>query len=133
MNNKIHLEPHGVHFDDLNRIRVLDEASDTQAKDLQDSSYEFLNIMGDFQKKADGFIKTFDLVSKEVEQEKMCTLGLRNLLQSYKKKREKEIQQLSALMKEKQNQYERLKIEYEALKKVEESQQEFMEQFILQK
>ena len=72
-------------------------------------------------------------VSKEVEQEKLATLGSRNALNTMAKAREQEQQKLQALIVEKLMQYERLKLEYEALLKTEGQQQEFMEQFMLQK
>ena len=49
------------------------------------------------------------------------------------KAREQEQQKLQSLIVEKLMQYERLKVEYEALVKTEVQQQEFMEQFMLQK
>ena len=63
----------------------------------------------------------------------MTTLGARNQLKSMSKAREHEQQQLQALIVEKLMQYEKLKIEYEALLKTEAQQQEFIEQFMLQK
>ena len=72
-------------------------------------------------------------VSKEVEQEKLVTLGTRNQLKTIAKAREQEQQQLQTLIVEKLMQYERLKLEYEGLLKTEAQQQEFMEQFMLQK
>ena len=94
------LEKAGMHFDDLNRIRVLDEdtasqvSSDyqfefqtqptlifqclrrneshvAQAQELREVCQDFLGDIGDFQKIADSFIVIFDAVSKEVETEKM--------------------------------------------------------------
>ena len=63
----------------------------------------------------------------------MTTLGARNQLKSVSKAREHEQEQLQALIVEKLMQYEKLKLEYEALLKTEAEQQEFMEQFMLQK
>lgn len=63
----------------------------------------------------------------------MATLGSRNQLRSMAKAREQEQVQLQTLIVEKLMQYERLKLEYEALLKTEAQQQEFMEQFMLQK
>nr|XP_040573972.1 intraflagellar transport protein 20 homolog isoform X2 [Lepeophtheirus salmonis] len=105
------LEKYGIYFDDLNRLKVLDEATGSQALELKDTCYNFLSSVSDFQTIA----------------------GLRNLLQSYSKHRELEVQQLSSLIREKQHQYERLRVEYEAFKKLESNQVEFMEQFVLQK
>ena len=63
----------------------------------------------------------------------MTTLGARNQLKSMSKAREHEQEQLQALIVEKLMQYEKLKLEYEALLKTEAEQQEFIEQFMLQK
>ena len=49
------------------------------------------------------------------------------------KAREQEQQKLQSLIVEKLMQYERLKLEHEALLKTEAQQHEFMEQFMLQK
>ena len=92
------LEKAGMHFDDLNRIRVLDEDTASQvsfefethpisifqslrrnwneihvaqAQELREVCQDFLGDIGDFQKIADSFIVIFDAVSKEVETEKM--------------------------------------------------------------
>ena len=58
---------------------------------------------------------------------------MRNHLKTMAKSREQEQQKLQALIVEKLMQYERLKLENEALLKTEAQQQEFMEQFMLQK
>ena len=57
---------------------------------------------------------------------------MRNHLKTMAKAREQEQQKLQALIVEKLMQYERLKLENEALLKTEAQQQEFMEQFMLQ-
>ena len=60
-------------------------------------------------------------------------LGARNKLKTMEKAREQEQQQLQALIVENLMKYERLKVEYEGLLKTESEQQEFIEQFMLQK
>ena len=86
-----------------------------------------------FQKIADSFIVIFDTVSKEVEKEKIKSIGARNLLKSYSKQREAQQEQLRALIVEKKTELDRLNTQYTALAKMEAEQQDFMEQFILQK
>jgi len=122
-----------MHFDDLNRIRVLDEDTASQAQELREVCQDFLGDIGDFQKIADSFIVIFDAVSKEVETEKMKAIGARNLLKSYAKQREAQQEQLRALIVEKKSELDRLSTQHTALTKVEAEQQEFIEQFILQK
>ena len=43
------LDKAGLHFDDLNRIRVLDEDSSSQAQELKEVCQDFLGDIGEFQ------------------------------------------------------------------------------------
>ncbi|XP_053502324.1 intraflagellar transport protein 20 homolog isoform X2 [Ictalurus furcatus] len=86
-----------------------------------------------FQKIVGGLIEMVDELAKEAEREKMKAIGARNLLKSVAKQREAQQQQLQALIAEKRMQLERYRIEYEALSKVEAEQNEFIDQFMLQK
>merc|ERR1711923_120209 len=43
------LERAGMHFDDLNRIRVLDENTSSQASELKEVCHDFLTDIADFQ------------------------------------------------------------------------------------
>mgnify|MGYP001356623451 CR=1 FL=1 len=45
------LDKAGLHFDDLNRIRVLDEDSSSQAQELKEVCQDFLGDIGEFQVK----------------------------------------------------------------------------------
>eukprot|EP00088_Acartia_fossae_P059086 TRINITY_DN69775_c0_g1_i1.p1 TRINITY_DN69775_c0_g1~~TRINITY_DN69775_c0_g1_i1.p1 ORF type:complete len:146 (+),score=36.81 TRINITY_DN69775_c0_g1_i1:31-438(+) len=127
------LERAGMYFDDLNRIRVLDEETSSQASELKEVCEEFLGDIEGFQKIADSFIAIFDAVSKEVEREKMKAIGSRNLLKSYAKQREAQQDQLKALIAEKRSELDRLTVQYNALSRMEAEQNEFMEQLMLQK
>ena len=71
-------------------------------------------------------------VSKEVEKEKLAALGARNQLKSVTKAREQEQQKLHGLVMEKKLALERLKLQYESLLKVQQEQEEFIDQLILQ-
>ena len=55
------------------------------------------------------------------------------MLKSYAKQREAQQEQLRALIVEKKTELDRLNTQYTALAKMEAEQQEFMDQFILQK
>ena len=63
----------------------------------------------------------------------MKAIGARNLLKSTTKQREAQQQQLHALIAEKQTQLERFKLQNEVLLKQEAEQNEFIEQFMMQK
>ncbi|XP_059146435.1 intraflagellar transport protein 20 homolog [Physella acuta] len=123
----------GLHFDELNKIRVLEPEVAQQTKELKEECKEFVDRIGDFQKIVGTFIDMVDSVAKEVEKEKMKAIGARNLLKSIAKQRESQQQQLLALITEKKMQLERLRIQHDSLTKEEAGQNEFIEQLVLQK
>merc|ERR1711997_501017 len=127
------LNEKGLHLDDLQRLRVLEPDSVDQANDLKDECGNLTTQMDDFRKMTDQFISLTDQISKQVEDEKLETLGARNKLKSMTENRKQEQQKLTALIVEKKMEYERLRIHYESLLKDHEDQKEFIEQFMLQK
>ncbi len=127
------LERYGMRLDELNRIRVVDEETDGHANDLKQHCDAFVKDIGEFQRISDSFISIFDHVSTAVEKEKMSAIGARNLLQTYAKQREAQTQQLTALIREKQSLFERMQNQLASLRRLETNQNDFIEQFILQK
>ncbi|KAG7483634.1 hypothetical protein MATL_G00040490 [Megalops atlanticus] len=123
----------GLHFDDLNKLRVLEPDVCQKTTELKEECKEFVEKIAQFQKIVGGLIELVDELAKEAETEKMKAIGARNLLKSVAKQREAQQLQLQALIAEKKMQLERYRIEYEALSKVEAEQNEFIDQFILQK
>ncbi|XP_068945939.1 intraflagellar transport protein 20 homolog isoform X2 [Petaurus breviceps papuanus] len=132
----------GLHFDELNKLRVLDPEVTQQTIELKEECKDFVDKIGQFQKIVGGLIELVDQLAKEAENEKMKAIGARNLLKSIAKQREAQQQQLQALIAEKKMQLERIsnnflsfryRVEYEALCKVEAEQNEFIDQFIFQK
>ncbi|KAE8622655.1 hypothetical protein XENTR_v10005323 [Xenopus tropicalis] len=123
----------GLHFDELNKLRILDPDVAQQTNELKEECRDFVDKIGHFQKVVGGLIELVDELAKETENEKMKAIGARNLLKSIAKQREAQQQQLYALIAEKKMQLERYRIEYEALCKVEAEQNEFIDQFNLQK
>ncbi|XP_028320496.1 intraflagellar transport protein 20 homolog isoform X1 [Gouania willdenowi] len=123
----------GFYFDEVDKLRVLEPEVSQKTSELKDECKEFVDKIGQFQKIVGGLIELVDELAKEAETEKMMAIGARNLLKSVAKQRESQQQQLHALITEKKTQLERYRIEYEALSKVESEQNEFIDQFILQK
>ncbi|NP_001082135.1 intraflagellar transport protein 20 homolog A [Xenopus laevis] len=123
----------GLHFDELNKLRILDPDVSQQTTELKEECRDFVDKIGHFQKVVGGLIELVDELAKETENEKMKAIGARNLLKSIAKQREAQQQQLYALIAEKKMQLERYRIEYDALCKVEAEQNEFIDQFNLQK
>ncbi|KAM8853600.1 intraflagellar transport protein 20 homolog [Synchiropus picturatus] len=123
----------GFYFDEVNKLRALDPEVSQKTSELKEECKEFVDKIGHFQKIVGGLIELVDELAKETETEKLKAIGARNLLKSVAKQRESQQQQLRALIAEKKMQLERYRIEYEALSKVESEQNEFIDQFILQK
>ncbi|XP_019477508.1 intraflagellar transport protein 20 homolog isoform X1 [Meleagris gallopavo] len=148
----------GLHFDELNKLRVLDPDVAQQTAQLREECKAFVDSeccapgraegrsasirvaltapnaqIVEFQKTVGSLIELVDQLAKAAESEKMKAIGARNLLKSIAKQREAQEQQLQALIAEKKMQLERYRIEYETLCKIEADQNEFIDQFIFQK
>ncbi|XP_017391510.1 intraflagellar transport protein 20 homolog isoform X2 [Cebus imitator] len=98
----------GLHFDELNKLRVLDPEVTQQTIELKEECKDFVDKIGQFQKIVGGLIELVDQLAKEAENEKMKAIGARNLLKSIAKQREAQQQQLQALIAEKKMQLERV-------------------------
>ncbi|KAI8504982.1 Intraflagellar transport protein 20 [Branchiostoma belcheri] len=93
----------GLHFDELNKIRVLDPEVSTTTTELKEECKDFVDKIAEFQKIVGSFIEMVDKLAKEVEKEKMKAIGNRNQLKSMAKQREAQEQQLQALISEKKH------------------------------
>ncbi|XP_043474671.1 intraflagellar transport protein 20 homolog [Leptopilina heterotoma] len=121
------LAKYGLYIDDLSKIRVLDPEVVNQAVKLKDESQTFVTKITEFKKGTDEFIKILDNVGQRVDKEKMKVIGARNLLRSVAKEREERKQQMQALIMEKSIELERLRVQYDSLKKIEMEQLEIIE------
>lgn len=83
--------------------------------------------ISEFETNTNNFIRIMEGLGQEVEKEKMKTIGARNLLRSVAKQREAHRQQMQALILEKSMQLERLRVQFDSLKKIEEQQLETIE------
>ncbi|XP_012256969.1 intraflagellar transport protein 20 homolog [Athalia rosae] len=122
------LAKYGLFIDDLSKIRVLEPEVSNQTNKLKEECHNFVSKITEFQKSSDDFIKLMDDLANEVEKEKMRTIGARNLLRSVAKQRDAQRQQIQALIFEKSTELERLRVQYDSLKKVELEQLETIEQ-----
>ncbi|XP_014281359.1 intraflagellar transport protein 20 homolog [Halyomorpha halys] len=121
----------GLHFDEVNKLRIIDPEISKQTVDLKEECNDFLISIDSFKNIADGFIKLIDSLAKDVEREKMKGIGARNLVKSMTKQREAEEQQLQALILEKSTELERLRIQHQSLLKTESEQQEILDRLLL--
>ncbi|XP_061460865.1 intraflagellar transport protein 20 homolog [Rhineura floridana] len=123
----------GLHFDELNKLRVLDPEVSQQTVELKEECKVFVDKIAEFKKIVGNLIELVDQLGKTTENEKIKAIGARNLLKSIAKQREAQQQQLQALIAEKTTQLERYRVEYQTLCKIEADQNEFIDQFIFQK
>lgn len=119
----------GLHFDDLNKIRVLEPEISQQTNSLKDECQEFISKISELQKLVENFTHSTSDLAKDVEKEKMKAIGSRNLLKSIAKQRETQKQQLLVLIGEKKTELERLRVEHASLQKQEQEQLEFIDHF----
>ncbi|XP_044530378.1 intraflagellar transport protein 20 homolog [Gracilinanus agilis] len=61
----------GLHFDELNKLRVLDLEVTQQTIELKEECKDFVDKIGQFQKIVGGLIELVDQLAKEAENEKM--------------------------------------------------------------
>ena len=123
----------GIYFDEMSKVRVLEPEVSQQTEELKSECKNFVDKISDFQNIVGSFIEMVDTLAKEVEKEKMKAIGSRNVLKSVAKQRETQKQQLRALIAEKQTQLERFRLQYDILLKQEAEQNDFIEQFMMQK
>ncbi|KAM0726287.1 Intraflagellar transport protein 20-like protein [Formica fusca] len=121
------LTKYGIYIDDFSKILILEPEVANQSNKLKEESQNFVSKITEFEKNSDDFIKILDDLGKEVEKEKMKTIGARNVLRSIAKHREAQKQQMQALILEKSMELERLRVQYDSLKKIEMEQLETIE------
>jgi len=126
-------DSNGIFFNEVSKLCVLEPEVSQQTVELKTECKEFVDKISDFQNIVGGFLTVVDGLAKEVEKEKMKAIGARNSLKSMTKQREAQQQQLRALIAEKQTQLERFRLQYELLLKQEAEQNDFIEQFMMQK
>ncbi|XP_034935556.1 intraflagellar transport protein 20 homolog [Chelonus insularis] len=125
------LAKYGLYVDDLCKLRILEPEVTTQSEKLSVECQDFVSKITDFKKNADFFIETLDKLAAEVEKEKMRTIGARNLLSSVEKQRDAQKQKIQAMIIEKTMELERLRVQYDSLKKIESEQLETIEHLMI--
>ncbi|KIH50036.1 FHA domain protein [Ancylostoma duodenale] len=114
----------GIHIDEMNRIRLMDpEISDTLG-DLRSQSRDFASQMTSFRATTDGLIKAFEELATLVEAEKLRAMAARSAFQSVDKARSADSQQLQIVIRERQVELERLRVELASLQAVEQEQKD---------
>uniref|UniRef100_A0A915KK43 Uncharacterized protein n=1 Tax=Romanomermis culicivorax TaxID=13658 RepID=A0A915KK43_ROMCU len=119
----------GLFFDDLHKLRIVKPESNQISRDLAQNGRQFVEHNEKLATTIESLLESIAVLSKEVEEAKVKALGSRSLLKNIDKQKHAECQQLLALIKEKQCELDRLKIENDSLLKEERDQKEFIAQF----
>jgi len=122
----------GLFFDELSKIRVLDSEKQQETAELRNECKAFVDNIGKFQETVGSLIGTVLELSQAVETQKLKAIGARNLKQSLEQDRHAEKMQLEAQIGEKQAHLERLRIEHQALTKVQFEQEQLIERLVTQ-
>ncbi|CAG2108993.1 unnamed protein product [Medioppia subpectinata] len=133
MNEKNVLTSAGLYIDESNRIRIIDPELSDKTIELKTESTEFTEKTQLFQKIVDNFVAIIENLAQRVETEKIKAVGSRNLLQSFEKRHNYDVKQLKTLIKEKTQELERLRVQYDSLKREEAEQLDLIEQIMVQK
>uniref|UniRef100_A0A1B6CMI0 Intraflagellar transport protein 20 homolog n=1 Tax=Clastoptera arizonana TaxID=38151 RepID=A0A1B6CMI0_9HEMI len=121
----------GLHFDELNKVRVIEPEAASKSSELRDQCRNFVDNITHFQNIVDGFVAMTDTLAQEVEKEKLKAITTRNLINSMEKQREANEQQYHALIIEKTTELERLRIQLLSLQKTISEQQEVIDNHLL--
>ncbi|XP_031630321.1 intraflagellar transport protein 20 homolog [Contarinia nasturtii] len=123
------LAKHGLFFDYLYNLRVLDPNIASETSDLKEKSGEYVEKLQEFRKIIDEFIGIAETIVGDVEQEKSHAIAAQNLLKSMAKQREAEQQDIQNEIVERAMELEQLKVQLQYLQRIEANQQELIENF----
>ncbi|WKX90929.1 hypothetical protein Q1695_009627 [Nippostrongylus brasiliensis] len=120
----------GMHIDDMNRLRLLNPEISDMLTDLRSEGRSFAAQMTSFRTTTEGLIKAFEELAALVETEKLRAMAARAALQSAEKTKSAESRQLQILIRERQVELERLRVELASLQVVEQQQKDILQKII---
>ncbi|XP_049866916.1 intraflagellar transport protein 20 homolog [Pectinophora gossypiella] len=116
-----------LYYDDINKIRVLENNVLKETIDLKDTCKDYDSKVQDFGKIINSLLEVLKELGDNVEKQKMAAIGAMNLLKSITKERESEQAKLQAEINDKTMILEQLDSEYDALQILEATQMETIE------
>ncbi|KPJ06162.1 Intraflagellar transport protein 20-like [Papilio machaon] len=116
-----------LYYDDINKIRILEQDVLKDTEDLRDTCKEYETKVKDFGKIISTLLETLKELGENVEKQKMAAIGSMNLLKSITKQRENDQAKLQNEISERSMLLEQLDAEYDSLQILEASQMETIE------
>ncbi|XP_038215612.1 intraflagellar transport protein 20 homolog [Zerene cesonia] len=121
------LEKAHLFYDDINKIRILDNLVLKDTEDLKTNCKDYETKIQDFSKIINSLLETMKVLGENVEKQKIAAIGSINLLKSITKERESEQAKLQADINYKTTVMEQLDNEYDSLQILEATQTETIE------
>merc|ERR1711964_116629 len=116
-----------ITFDDENKIRVLDPEKFAETESMKLECNEFISKLMTFDESVEKLISVLDDQSEKIEAEKLRAVGESNQVEGESEERRKKQLELQILLKEKQQELDRLDFELESLCKWEFEQKTLIE------
>ncbi|XP_054166575.1 intraflagellar transport protein 20 homolog [Oppia nitens] len=123
----------GLYIDESNKICIIDPQLTDKSSELKNESIELIDKTQQFQQIVDNFVEIIENLAKDVENARINAIGSRNLLKTFQQKHESDVQQLMSLIKEKKNELNRFRVQYDSLKREESEQIDLMDNLLANK
>uniref|UniRef100_A0A8R1HTC6 Intraflagellar transport protein 20 homolog n=1 Tax=Caenorhabditis japonica TaxID=281687 RepID=A0A8R1HTC6_CAEJA len=120
-----HLAKAGLFVDDFNRLRLIDPEAAELLQTAQDKSTEFNEQLKNFKTTTGGLIDSIEEFAKVVETEKIRAMMSRNTQERDAAEDDPVLLQMT--IRELTVEKERLRVELEAVKKIEKEQEEYIQ------
>mmetsp|Transcript_28033 Transcript_28033/g.70413 ORF Transcript_28033/g.70413 Transcript_28033/m.70413 type:complete len:134 (-) Transcript_28033:56-457(-) len=113
----------GITFDENYRIRVLDTDKYEATKEMQGQTEAFVSKISELSEVVKKYMELIDQQAERIEMEKLRAVGMRNKVATMEEERKRKEKDLKAMTAEKQEELERLNVEYESLVKAKTEQE----------
>ncbi|XP_045491028.1 intraflagellar transport protein 20 homolog [Colias croceus] len=121
------LEKAHLFYDDINKIRILDNTVRKDTEDLKTNCKVYETKVQEFSKIINSLFETMKVLGENVEKQKIAAIGSINLLKSVTKERESDQAKLQADINYKTTVLEQLDNEFDSLQILEATQTETIE------
>ncbi|CAG9531765.1 unnamed protein product [Cercopithifilaria johnstoni] len=120
----------GLHIDAYNKIRLLQPDVADASNEIVEEAREIVNKLNTFSNAAEAIIKIFDGLATTVKGEKIRAMSSRNALKTADKQHVADEQQLQILIREREAELERLRVELESTQRQEYALKEYLQKFL---
>mmetsp|Transcript_21619 Transcript_21619/g.33823 ORF Transcript_21619/g.33823 Transcript_21619/m.33823 type:complete len:130 (+) Transcript_21619:330-719(+) len=120
-------EQPSIYFDSTYRLRVVEEDKFKDTEKLSEECDNFNSKMAKFQETVQKLVDGMNNQAQRIEKAKLKALGQRNRVESEREVRKIKAAEIQSLINEKRALLERLNMQHESLKKVDQEQKAIIE------